>query len=107
MTPPLSPRTKHVVEKLFRPHEISEASRWLEQECGNNLPFCKDYDETKMERIRFAVLKLSNGDPQKLVEAIALAKRDWRDVLVWAGFGNDLEAHNRWMEELRGGEREK
>ncbi len=49
-----------------------------------------------MERIRFAVLKLSEGNMDKLIQAIELAQAGWRDVLMASGFGEDVEAHNRW-----------
>ena len=100
MTPKLSPLTKQLVEILFNPPDALEAAQWLEEECGNNLPFCKDYDEHKMERIRFAALKLSEGQLPKLLRAIDLARRDWRDVLVAAGFANRLEAHETWAKEV-------
>lgn len=93
MTPTLSPHTKQLIDSLFSPTEAVEASQWVEQECGNNLPFCKDYDEHKMERIRFAALKLSQGNMHKLLKAIDMARRDWRDLLMAADFGNDLSAH--------------
>ncbi len=96
----LSPNTQALVEKLFIPSEQSDVIKWLVEDCGNNLPFCKDSDEYQMERIRFAVLKLSKGDTFKLLEAIELAKKDWRDVLVWSGFGNDLDAHDKWAEQI-------
>jgi hypothetical protein len=47
-----------------------------------------------IERIRFAVLKLSAGDPSALQRAIDLGKIDWRDVLVAAGFDNDVTGYN-------------
>ena len=96
MTPALSPHTKQLIDSLFSPTEVAEAAQWVEQECGNNLPFCKEYDEFKMERIRFAALKLSNGNVLKLLKAIDMARRDWRDLLMAADFGNDLNAHEKW-----------
>lgn len=44
-----------------------------------------------------AVLKLSAGDLDELDHAVALAKQDWRDLLVAAGFANDPEAHRTWQ----------
>lgn len=96
MTPRLSLQTLQLLEAIFDREDVAEASQWLEEECGNNLPFCKEDDEHKMERIRFAALKLSQGDLQKLLRAIELAQRDWRDVLVAADFGNQLDAHVVW-----------
>jgi hypothetical protein len=100
MTPKLSPQTKQLVELIFSPTDATEASQWLEQECGNNLPFCKEYDEHKMERIRFAALKLSQGNLLKLSKAIDMARRDWRDVLMAADFGNHLDAHEIWAKNV-------
>jgi len=69
------------------------------EECGNNLPFLQDFDEFKLERFRFAALKLSEGQLNKLDRAVAIAKRDWRDLLVAAGFANNIEAHRSWLPE--------
>jgi hypothetical protein len=66
-------------------------------QCGNNLPSCDDDDEFQLERIRFSALKLSAGNIDKLRDAIKLAKTDWRDLIVAAGFANDPTAHKRWL----------
>jgi len=50
-----------------------------------------------LERIRYAVLKLSHGDLAELRKAVESAQIDWRDVLVAAGFGNDVRAHGAWF----------
>ena len=99
MTPKLSPRTKQLAEIIFSAKCQPEAIQWLEEECGNNLPFCENDDEYQMERIRFAVLKLSGGNIQKLLEAIDLARMDWRDLFMSADFGYDVNAHEKWAEE--------
>jgi diaminohydroxyphosphoribosylaminopyrimidine deaminase/5-amino-6-(5-phosphoribosylamino)uracil reductase len=49
------------------------------------------------ERVRLAALRVSGGSRAKLDEAIALAKLDWRDLLVEAGFADDVDAHERWI----------
>jgi hypothetical protein len=49
-----------------------------------------------MDRCRFAALRVSGGDWQKLHSAVRLAKTDWRDLLVVAGFADDPQAHLRW-----------
>jgi hypothetical protein len=49
-----------------------------------------------IERIRFAALKLCRGDLSALQRAVGLAKKDWRDVLVAAGFESDVAAHRSW-----------
>src|SRR5438552_17236344 len=35
------------------------------------------------ERVQLAILKLSEGNEEKLREFVAVAKRDYRDVLFW------------------------
>ncbi len=84
--------TEQRVTILFGPNDIELVSSLLTDECGPNLT---EYPEL-LERIRFAVLKLSRGDLNALQRAIDLAKLDWRDVLVCAGFGDDIKAHESW-----------
>ena len=50
--------------------------------------------------MRFAALKVSNGKMGRLNEAVDLAKLDWRDLLVWAEFANDVQVHQKWADEL-------
>jgi hypothetical protein len=96
----LSPRTQQLVKKLFPAAKQVDVTRWLTNECGQNLPFHKNTDEYGLERIRFAALKISHGDALKLLEAIELAKRDWRDLLMWAGCGYSLSAHEEWVKSI-------
>jgi len=96
MPPPLTQKTVDHIAALFPPTQCSAAARLLEDECGHNLPFCSDKPAPHIERLRFAALKLSAGDLEKLKDAVEIAKRDWRDLLVWAGFGSSLDAHLRW-----------
>ncbi len=96
----LSPRTYQLIDELFPTVEQADVFRWLLEECGQNLPFQKDADEYGLERIRFAALKISNGDALKLIEAIELARCDWRDLLMWAGFGDSLSAHEEWAKSI-------
>jgi hypothetical protein len=42
--------------------------------------------ERERERVQLAILKLSAGNEEKLREFIAVAKRDYRDVLFWAEY---------------------
>lgn len=85
-----------IVERLFARDDCASAQRLLSEECGANLPFCERQDAIALERIRFAVLMLSDGDLEKLRTMVDHAKIDWRDVLVWAGFGYSLTEHDRW-----------
>lgn len=38
------------------------------------------------ERVQVAILKVSVGDVNRLMTAVAAAKRDYRDVLWWAEY---------------------
>jgi hypothetical protein len=96
--PPPSDRTLRVVERLFAHEQRDAVGDLLTNECGTNLPFCDTQDAAGLERIRFAVLMLSEGDFEKLRTMIDHAKVDWRDVLVWAGFGYSLTEHERWAQ---------
>ena len=40
--------------------------------------------EREHDRVQLAILKLSEGNEKKLRELVAVAKRDYRDVLFWA-----------------------
>jgi hypothetical protein len=97
MPPRLSEETERKIAILFLPGSRAEVSELLIHHCGNNLPFCQDQDEFQLERIRFSALKLSAGNIEKLKHAIKLAKQDWRDLLVAAGFAHDITAHRRWV----------
>jgi hypothetical protein len=86
---------------MFATEQQAEVGRILVQECGTNLPFLEKADETALERVRFAVLKLSNGNISELRRAVALAKSDWRDALMAAGFGYSETEHKQWAQEVQ------
>lgn len=100
MPPPLSPRTKQLVEKIFSASHVAEALMRIEQDCGNMIPFYENADEFQMERVRFAVIKLSQGQINKMINAINEARFDWRDLFMAAGFGHDVIAHEKWANEI-------
>jgi hypothetical protein len=99
----ISCATEKRIALLFPPDERALVRAILSEECGNNLPFLEHVDEVKLERFQFAALKLSEGKLDKLDRAVALAKRDWRDLLVAAGFAEDVNAHMSWLPEQHGG----
>jgi len=103
MTPGLSPITQQLVVQLFEPQERAEATGLLIEDCGNTLPFCEKSDEYQLERIRFAALRVSIGYIDGLKNAIAEAKKDWRDLLVWARFAESLTVHREWAEAILSG----
>ena len=99
----ISCATEKRIALLFPPDERALVRAILSEECGNNLPFLEHVDEVKLERFQFAALKLSEGKLDKLDRAVALAKRDWRDLLVAAGFAEDVNAHMSWLPDQHGG----
>ncbi len=94
---PLSDNTIKKIQLLFKPVEFSAVEKILVEECGNNLVGLEKLDEIGLERIRFAVLKISDGKINSLVSSVDRAKYDWRDILVDAGFGDDVHAHKDWV----------
>jgi hypothetical protein len=91
----LSPLTRQHVRTLFEAGDVSVAERLLASDCAENLDW-PDPTPVSLERVRFAAIQLSDGSLAALREAIALAKLDWRDLLVAAGFADDIHAHERW-----------
>ncbi|MDH6627173.1 hypothetical protein M2271_004997 [Streptomyces sp. LBL] len=53
-------------------------------------------DREDKERIAAAALLCGRGRVDRILDAVQLAKEDWRDVLVGAG----LEDHQTWRERL-------
>lgn len=71
----------------------------LLEECGYNLSFLGKVNAAAMDRFRFAVLKVSGGNMEKLCRAVQFAQQEWRDLLLAAGFANSLDAHKSWLAE--------
>lgn len=94
--PALSPDTQRRLRILFAEPDWVAAEALLFDQCGNNLPARDKLNAVELERFRFAALKLSGGSLDKLGGAVVLANIDWRDLLMSAGFGEDLSAHQQW-----------
>ena len=84
------------VARLFPAEEHEEVTRLLQEDCGAVLPFADNVSTDRFERVQCAALRLSEGRMDKLYDAIALAQTDWRDLLVMAGFAEDIRAHRGW-----------
>jgi hypothetical protein len=93
----LSKETEKRLKLLFPPKEQDLVRTELLEECSNTLLGLEDVDGTTLYRLHFAVLKLSNGDFNKFRMAIQLAKTDLRDLLMAAGFGENVVAHELWL----------
>lgn len=95
-TPPLSDSAKEHLTKMFELSDQANAATLLCQVTGFD---SKHLTSTECDRCRFAALKLSNGDIEKLRRAVDLFNKDARDLLMQAGFGEDLQAHENWQPE--------
>jgi hypothetical protein len=95
---PLTPAVVEKIEALFPPEHREAAGQLLAERCGADLPMSDHMgpDPSGFDRVRFAVLKLSRGELRRLEGAIEGAHYDWRDILMEAGFGQDIHAHLKW-----------
>lgn len=96
----LSRKTLMLIDHIFRFEDREEAANLLKLECTDNLPFISEQSTSISERIIFAALKLSDGNIDHLVFAIETAQKDWRDLLVYAGFAEKINEHEIWAENL-------
>ena len=97
---PISAKTERLLEALYSSEQDRNHIRdVLVTQCGENIPFCERGTPESMERIRFAVLRLTTekGDFGRWVK---LAYIDWRDLFMSAGFGHDLDSHQQWADQI-------
>ena len=90
----LTPRIQRRIEAMFAESERRTVSELLMRDCAENL-----YSGQGNERIQAAVLKLADGSLEWLRYHVYRAQVDWRDVLMAARFGNDVNAHNTWLDQ--------
>lgn len=93
----LSAATRRRIPLVFRPEDRDAAATAL---AGTDFGMTT-WSDYHLDRIRFAVLKLSGGDLAALRHWVGEAERgdqvDWRDVVSAAGFGGRVEAHAEWL----------
>lgn len=94
--------TLKAIGVLFPVSEQQLVREYIESDCSSNVPGCQDWSAGQLERIWFAVLKLSEGEFIKLDSAIELANTDYRDLLMSTDFGHDVQAHEKWFAQLMG-----
>jgi hypothetical protein len=92
---PLNSNIHKAVEKLFPNEHKTEAVHLLSQLCAGNLPDYEDADE--LEDLIFRVLKLSDGNIDKLRSTVKIANEDWREIIVSSG------SVSRYKRDLLGG----
>jgi hypothetical protein len=56
--------------------------------------------EREQDRVRLAILKLSEGQSARVPELVAYAKRDYRDVLMWAEYPVEGQTLWSWRKDL-------
>ncbi len=84
---------------LFNEDDRAEAVKLLSEDCTAKSMYLGSCNDAEVERCHFAALKLSNGSLEALIQAVALAQTDYRDLLMAANFGEDIHAHLNWMPE--------
>ena len=94
----LSTRQKFLLQKKFPAEIFHQIKCCIEQNAGKTIPFCGNSSPSQLDRIRFAIIKLSEGCPMQLNKAIELAHNDWRDLLMSAEFGANPHEHNLWFD---------
>ena len=93
----LSTRTLAIAKSLFDEGDLKIVENLLLERCTNKVPGCDDWSQDNLERVWISVLKLSDGNVNKLLDAIKLANTDYRDLFMSAGFGHDSQAHRLWL----------
>lgn len=96
--PPLSALVTDAVKFFFEEESRVVVAAVLFNQCGFGLPLASSPE--LIERIRLGVLRLGHGNVDHLLGHLAEAQQDWRDVLVAAGFGDDITAHTKWATAL-------
>lgn len=104
MSTPLSAAVQARLRLLFDGVDADHVAEVLCDEVAEHLPFAQPGPPERFDRVRLAALRLSGGDLAGFDRAVALAKQDWRDLLVAAGFAHDVTAHERWWPEPNGAE---
>lgn len=70
----------------------------LSEKASSNLPGVGEGSEwiSLIDRIQLGIIRLSNWDPEVVGKMIDDAHTDYRDLLLSAGFGENLLAHIEW-----------
>lgn len=98
----LSEKTELLMQKMFPEADWPEVRALLEEEGIDKRFSEKEQTPESLERRRFAILKVSNGNIDWLYSEIELSHVDFRDLLMDAGFANGLTEHEWWYREYMG-----
>ena len=94
----LAPRVAALIAAHCPPERAQAVRDLLLTGCSTTLPGVRPGWLDLIERIQAGVLRRSGWDPAILAAQVRLARTDWRDLLMAAGFGEDLTAHARWLD---------
>jgi hypothetical protein len=80
------------------------ARYWPEADAQEILALLDEYGaeshESGRARVQLAILKLSEGDRERLPELVSMAKRDYRDVLAYAEYPEQMRTSAADMRKL-------
>jgi hypothetical protein len=96
----LSDDVRRTIDALFPEDDRDRAAQILDEGCNRNVFILKDATDAHLERVQMAAVKVSEGRSDKLEYAVDLAQKDWRDLLMYAEFGTDADAHKSWLSRL-------
>jgi hypothetical protein len=91
----LTHASRERIAALFQEEDVREAERLLE-ESTDNPRLANDVRRQGCDRLLFAAIRWSDGSLDRLREAIALLRKDWRDLLMASGFADDVHQHETW-----------
>ncbi|MYW53537.1 hypothetical protein GTY64_19020 [Streptomyces sp. SID8376] len=81
----ISARLHERIRRDFPDHDAAQgvegALRALAVDLGDS--------QQDTERLLAAAVLIADGDLKQFRTAVALAREDWRDLLMWAGLGNE------------------
>ena len=95
-TSPLTGITKAHLDVMFTLEERDDAEALLLMITSRNATQMVGRDD----RCRIAALKWCGGDVLRLCDAVDLYFLDYRDLLMQAGFGSDLDIHKYWCPDI-------
>jgi hypothetical protein len=84
--PTVEPDVVQIVESMWGGHD--DRLRVL----AHLAQYGQEPYERERTRVQLAVLRLSQGQPDRIADLIGAAKRDYRDVLMWAEYPEEGRA---------------
>lgn len=95
----LGPLTNELIQKTCPASHRQAVGDLLSEQCSVSLPGVGIPSEWigLIDRVQLATIRGSSWDIEKLKSNVSLANSDWRDVLMAAGFGENLAAHKLWQ----------